>query len=277
MAEVKWIKLTTDIFDDEKMAMIEALPNSDTIIVIWFKLLVLAGKSNNNGVFMMNNRIPYTDEMLAAIFRRDDKVVKLALHTFEQFGMIEIIDNVITIPNWDKHQTLDAYEKKKERDRLLQAQRRARQRALIEQSSDNRLTSDEQCADGQMTVAVSEEEKEIDKEKDIHSIVHSTHEEEYIEKKVEESGLVDEDADIYREEIKRGLRLKYMEGSLGQGVVFMSEEQFGDLCQKLSLDELDKYFAIVAECEKNGKRYKKKSHYQAILEMAAKDRKVKKG
>jgi predicted phage replisome organizer len=162
MAEVKWIKLTTDIFDDEKILMIESLPSADTIIVIWFKLLTLAGKSNNNGVFMMNNRIPYTDEMLAAIFRRDDKIVKLALSTFQQFGMIEIIDDVITIPNWDKHQSLDAYEKKKERDRRLQAERRAKQKALIGKSSDNRLT----LCDSSSDVVVSEEEKEEDKEKD---------------------------------------------------------------------------------------------------------------
>lgn len=161
MAEVKWIKITTDIFDDEKILMIETLPSADTILVIWFKLLALAGKSNNNGVFMMNNRIPYTEDMLAAIFRRDDKVVRFALNTFEQFGMIEIIDNVITIPNWDKHQSLDAYEKKKERDRRLQAERREKQRALIEKSSDNRLTSGDSSSD----VAVSEEEKEEDKDK----------------------------------------------------------------------------------------------------------------
>jgi hypothetical protein len=79
--------------------------------------------------------------------------------------MIEIIDDVITIPNWDKHQSLDAYEKKKERDRKLQAERRAKQKALIEKSSDNRLTS----SDCQLTVAVSEVEKEENKEKDIYT------------------------------------------------------------------------------------------------------------
>lgn len=163
MAEVKWIKITTDIFDDEKILMIETLPSADTILVIWFKLLALAGKSNNNGVFMMNNRIPYTEDMLAAIFRRDDKVVKFALNTFEQFGMIEIIDSVITIPNWDKHQSLDAYEKKKERDRKLQAERREKQRALIEKSSDNRLTSGDSSSD----VAVSEEDKDKEKDKEL--------------------------------------------------------------------------------------------------------------
>lgn len=247
MAEVKWIKLTTDIFDDEKILMIEALPSADTIIVIWFKLLAFAGKSNNNGVFMMSNRIPYTDEMLAAIFRRDTNTVKLALKTFEQFGMIEIVDNVITIPNWDKHQSLDAYEKKKERDRKLQAERRARQKALIGESSDNRLTSDEQCNDGQMMVAVSEEEEEKDKEKESHSFTLS------------------------REEAKR----KLLGGTLGKGVVMLSDEQMEDLLDKLSVEEFDKYVSIVADCELNGKPYKRKTHYQAILDMANKDRRVK--
>ena len=273
MAEVKWIKLTTNIFDDEKILMIESLPSADTILVIWFKLLALAGKSNNNGVFMMNNRIPYTEDMLAAIFRRDSKSVSLALKTFEQFGMIEIIDNVITIPNWNKHQSLDAYEKKKERDRKLQAERRARQKALIGESSDNRLTSGDSSSD----VAVSEEEIEEDKEKEYHSFNHSiaSEEDSYIEERVKAEGFEGEDADVYRAEIRDRLKLKYMTGTLGQGVVLMSDEQFSDLCDKLTIDELDKYFSIVVECEKNGKRYKKKSHYQAILDMAAKDRRIK--
>lgn len=160
MADVKWIKITTDVFDDEKILMIESMPSADSIIVIWFKLLAFAGRQNNDGVFLMSNRIAYTDEMLASIFRRDVNVVKLALNAFEQFGMIEIIDGVITIPNWNKHQTLDAYEKKKERDRLYQQQRRAAQKALIEKSSDSKQTQSSY-------VAVSEEDKEKDIEKDI--------------------------------------------------------------------------------------------------------------
>ena len=166
MADVKWIKITTDIFDDEKILIIEALPSADTIIVIWFKLLALAGKQNNDGVFLMSNRIPYTDEMLASIFRRDVNTVRLALKAFEEYGMIEIVENVITIPNWNKHQSLDVYEKKKARDRLYQAERRAAQKALIEKSSDNRLTVARQSLDTSSDIAVSEEEKEEDKEID---------------------------------------------------------------------------------------------------------------
>ena len=155
MAEVKWIKIATDIFDDEKILLIESMPDSYAIITAWFKLLCLAGKQNNDGVFIMNDRIAYTDKMLATIFRMKETTVKLALDTFEQFGMIEKIDGAITIPNWGKHQTLDAYEKKKARDREYQAERRARQKALISKSSD---ASSESSSD----VAVSDKEEDID-------------------------------------------------------------------------------------------------------------------
>lgn len=97
MADIKWIKITTDIFDDEKILLIESLPEADSIIVIWFKLLCLAGKMNNSGVFLLSDKIAYTDKMLATIFRRKESTVQLALKTFEQFGMIEILDGVITI------------------------------------------------------------------------------------------------------------------------------------------------------------------------------------
>lgn len=161
--DVKWIKITTDIFDDEKILMIESMPSADSIIVIWLKLLTFAGKQNNDGVFLMSNRIAYTDEMLACIFRREVNLVRMALKTFEQFGMIEIIEKVITIPNWNKHQSLDAYEKKKERDKLYMRERRAAQKALVEKSSDK-------SSDGKTTpssyVVVSEEDKERDKEKE---------------------------------------------------------------------------------------------------------------
>lgn len=111
MAEVKWIKIVTDVFDDEKILMIETMPEADTIIVIWFKLLCLAGKQNNSGVFQMG-QMPYTDEMFSTIFRRPLNTVRLALKTFEQFGMIEIVHNTVTIPNWGKHQSTDQIEAK---------------------------------------------------------------------------------------------------------------------------------------------------------------------
>ena len=162
-SDVKWIKITTNIFNDEKMLLIESMPSADSIIVIWFKLLILAGKTNNHGVFFMSDRIPYTDEMPASIFRRDVNTVRLALTTFEKLGMVEIVDNVITIPNWDKHQTLDSYEKRKERDRLYSQKRREAQKALIgEKSADASPTHDRPVVDSSPSVVISDIDKDLD-------------------------------------------------------------------------------------------------------------------
>lgn len=141
MAEVKWIKIVTDIFDDEKMLLIESLPSADSIIVIWFKLLCLAGKNNNSGVFMLNDRIAYTDEMLATIFRRDVNTVRLALKTFEMYGMVEIINDVITIPNWSKHQTLDQLEERKEYMKGYMKKYREKQKMLSGSKSNSNVNS----------------------------------------------------------------------------------------------------------------------------------------
>ena len=132
MAEIKWIKIVTDIFDDEKILLIETLPEADSIIVIWFKLLCLAGKQNNSGVFVMGNGLPYTDKMLAAIFRRKEATVSLALKTFEKFGMVQIVENVLTIPNWGRHQNFDKIELRNEYMKNYMREYRSKQKALIE-------------------------------------------------------------------------------------------------------------------------------------------------
>ena len=130
MSEIKWIKITTDIFDDEKICLIDALPDSDAILVIWFKILTLAGKHNSNGLLMMTDKVHYTDEMLATIFRRPLNTVRMAIGIFEQFGMIEIVDGVITLPNWEKHQNVDGMEKIKEQTRNRVAKYRKKQKNL---------------------------------------------------------------------------------------------------------------------------------------------------
>lgn len=130
MADVKWIKITVNIFDDEKILLIESLPDADAIIVIWFKLLCLAGKQNNHGVFMLNDSIPYTDEMLATIFRRKVTTVKMALETFERFGMIARIDGAVTIPKWGRHQSLDQLENRQEYMREYMRDYRQKQKGL---------------------------------------------------------------------------------------------------------------------------------------------------
>lgn len=137
MSEIKWIKITTDIFDDEKICLIDALPDRDAIIVIWIKLITLAGKLNTKGVLAISKNIVYTDEMLAQTFHRPLNTVRMALEVFEKFGMVEKIDGVIMLPNWEKHQNIDGMEKIKEQNRNRAARHRQKQKLLAQNNESN--------------------------------------------------------------------------------------------------------------------------------------------
>ena len=166
MARVKWIKICTDIFDDEKVVLIESMPEADGIIVIWFKLLCLAGKQNNGGVFMLNDKIAYTDDMLAHIFRRPLATVRLALKTFESFGMIEIVDNVVTIPKWQKHQSLDVLDKVRAQNKKRVADFREKHKRIAAGDCNVTVTLQKRYSNADVTG--------IDKEEDI-EVSHESH------------------------------------------------------------------------------------------------------
>ena len=243
MAEVKWIKLTTDMFDNRKIRHLRRLPEGNNIVLIWVMLLTMAGRCNSGGMIFLTENIPYSPKMLADELDFEETTVALALKALEQLDMIVTDDGFFSIVGWEEYQNTDKLAEIREQTRKRVA--KCREKKLLNQGN---VTSN-------ATVTVCnalEEDKEKDKEKEeeIHSFIQP------------------ED----REEAK----LNYLGGTLGQGVVLLSSEQFDDLCDKLSLDELDKYISIVAECEKNGQHFKKKTHYQAILDMVAKDRKVKK-
>ena len=160
MTDIKWIKIATDIFEDDKILMLETLENSESIILIWIKLLCLAGKNNNGGVFMLGKK-PYTTRTFATVFRMPEELVKTALAEFEALDMIEMINGTVTIPKWDKHQSIDAYEKKKERDRQYQAKSRALKKLEEEK---NRLTIDDASSDVASRIEENRIEKNIEEE-----------------------------------------------------------------------------------------------------------------
>ena len=126
----------------------------------------MAGKQNNKGIFLLNDKIAYTDEMLATIFRRPLNTVRLALKTFENYGMIEIVNNVITIPKWDEHQSLDMLEKIREKNRLKIAAYRNKQKNLIGKECNGYSNG---YSNGYVTGIDRdiEEDKDIDRDKEI--------------------------------------------------------------------------------------------------------------
>lgn len=253
MSEIKWIKVSTNMFDSSrKIKQIELMPEGDTILVIWLKLLLLAGNINDGGQIYLTPEIPYTDEMLANELRRPLNVVRMALNLFEKFGMIEIVDDILKLSSWEKYQNIDKMAEIREQNRIRQKKWYDKHKALPNVSPNVTVTQPNAL----------EEEREEDKEKE-YSFNHSS------EKADDENDFstgLSTNVDAQRTALG---------GDLGKGVVLLSQEQMEDLLDKLSLDEFNHYVSVVADCILKGKRYTKKTHYQAILDMAVKDRKVK--
>ena len=182
-----WIKLSTSMFDDEKIKLIKDMPEGKDILLIWIQLLCFAGKTDNDGVFMLTNKIPYNEEMLASIFQEKVSTVRLALRTFLNLEMMEKIEGAYALPNWTKYQAdVDAISRAKQRNKERQQRWRDRQKQpLLEASSSKRNVTetlrnenDENNHFSQresenvtlrrryVTLAEEEEEKELEKELD---------------------------------------------------------------------------------------------------------------
>ena len=132
MADINWIKLRVDMFDDEKIKIIQSMPEGDAILVIWIRIIALAGKCNAKGLVLIEDEFPYSDEMLATIYNKPLATVRLALGTFEKFRMIERTEKGIYISNFEKHQNTEGMEKIREQARIRKQREREKKRALLE-------------------------------------------------------------------------------------------------------------------------------------------------
>lgn len=259
MGEVLWIKFYIDMFDKWKIKKIRRLPSGNDILLIWVMLLAMAGKCNARGMIYITESTPFTEEDLAEELKFEVNTIRLALQVFVQYNMISIADDgVIFVVGWEEHQSTDKLAQIREQTRKRVA--KCREKKLL---SECNATSNVTVTLGN---AVEEErEEEGDLEEEFHSFNHS----------IAREGEDNEDEPVENSADRESVKLKYLNGTLGKGVVMLSDEQFYDLLDRLSIEEFDKYVSIVAECELNGQRYTKKTHYQAILDMVRKDRKTK--
>lgn len=141
MADVKWIKIAVDMFDNRKIKQIGSMPEGDRLLLMWVQLLCLAGNVNDGGFIYLTKEIPYTDEMLATQFNKPISAVRLALKTFEQFGMIEIINNMIFLSSWEKYQSTDRLATIREKDRERKRRKREAEKLLPQNSVECPRTS----------------------------------------------------------------------------------------------------------------------------------------
>lgn len=158
MADVKWIKLATGLPDNKKIKQIRRLPDGDTIALMWIFLMCLAGETNDEGMVYFTPEIPFTEEMLADQFLIDINTIRLGLTTFQRFGMIEIVDDIICLPSWEKWQSVDKLSEIREQTRKRVAKHREKQKLSAGNVTCNVTVTESNATD-------KEEEQEIDKSK----------------------------------------------------------------------------------------------------------------
>ena len=270
MAEVTWIKLYIDMFDKRKIKKLRRLPAGNDLLLIWIMLLATAGKCNAGGMIFITESVPFTEEDLADELGFEVNTIKLALQALKDLNMISRTDNgFITIDGWDEHQDTDKLAEIRERNRLAKQKSRAKQKLLQTPSDDVNGMSHDCHMTGHGCHGI-EEEREGDIDLDI----------DYKNERMNESSFAQPTHiknDSFSTEFSTGedkIR-KALGGELGQGLVLLSQEQMDDLLNKLSLEEFDHYVRVVADCIKKGKRFTRKTHYQAILDMVAQDRAIK--
>lgn len=126
MADIKWIKLTTDMFDNRKIKHLRKLPEGNNIVLIWVMLLTMAGRCNSGGLIFLTENIPYTPKMLADELGFEENTVQLALKALEQFNMIVTEEGFFTIAGWEEYQNIEGMDKIREQNRIRKQKQRER-------------------------------------------------------------------------------------------------------------------------------------------------------
>ena len=158
MAEVKWIKLTTDMFDNRKIKHLRRLPEGNSIVLIWVMLLTMAGRCNASGMIFLTENIPYTPKMLADELDFEENTVVLALRALEDLNMVVTNQGYFAIAGWEEYQNIEGMDKIREQNRLRKQKQRANQKLLPDVSQDSHVTVT-QCH-------ATEEDIEEDKDKE---------------------------------------------------------------------------------------------------------------
>lgn len=309
MPEVKWIKLNVDMFDHHKIRYLRRLPEGNNVVLVWIMLLTLAGRCNAGGMIFLTENIAYTPKMLADELDFKENTVTMALSQLEMLNMIHMDEQFLVVSNWNKYQNLDRNIDMREYNRLAKQRSRGKKKSLTSSENcqedvidtstgevkndvnDLSMTVNDCILDNSMTCQPcqnteerrkkeeeereeeSKREEERETELEIQSIIHSADFDEVMHSILFDNPTPEEHENLLKH-LEERKKQYYIPGKLGGGLVFLSNEQIDDLLEKLSLDEFDKYVDIIKDCELKGKHYKKKTHYTAILEMAAKDRRV---
>ena len=130
MAEVSWIKLSTNIFSNRKVALLLNERDGDTYFRIWIQLLTIAGQCNSNGKLIIGENSPLNVQQLSKILGKSAKKVGEILNKFIDLRMIIFENNCYEIRNWVKYQSTDKLEEIRKNNR--ERQRKFREKSKMQ-------------------------------------------------------------------------------------------------------------------------------------------------
>ena len=130
MAEVSWIKLSTNIFSNRKIALLLNEREGDTYFRIWIQLLTIAGQCNMKGKLIIGENNPLNVQQLSKILGKSVKKVEEILNEFIELKMINLEENCYIIKNWSKYQSADKLEEIRKNNR--ERQRKFREKSKME-------------------------------------------------------------------------------------------------------------------------------------------------
>lgn len=157
MADIQWIRITTDMFDNRKIKHLRKLPEGNNIVLIWVMLLTMAGRCNAGGMIFLTENIPYTPKMLADELGFEENTIRLALQVFEELHMVTTDREYLSVPGWEEYQNVEGLDRIREQTRVRVANHRERKRL-----SDCNVTGNVTVTHCNATEEDKEEDKEID-------------------------------------------------------------------------------------------------------------------
>ena len=158
-----YLRLKDNFFDSDELKILESMKDGYLYSNILLKLYLRSLK--NDGKLVVNDRIPYSADMLASVTGHQVGTIKQALSVFKDLGLIDVLDNgaiyMLDIQNFIGKGSSEADRKREYRQR-------------IEIDRTNVQTNLRQISDKNPPEIEIELEKEIEIEKEIHSSAKST-------------------------------------------------------------------------------------------------------
>ena len=158
-----YLRLKDNFFDSDELKILESMKDGYLYSNILLKLYLRSLK--NDGKLVVNERIPYSADMLASVTGHQVGTIKQALSVFKNLGLIDVLDNgaiyMLDIQNFIGKGSSEADRKREYRQR-------------IETDRTNVQTNLRQISDKNPPEIEIEIEKDIEIEKEIYSSAKST-------------------------------------------------------------------------------------------------------